>query len=197
MATQISPELLIEAYARGFFPMAVGTGDIRWFSPDPRGVIPLDGFRIPHGARKTLADPAWELRVDSDFEAVMRACADRPETWIDEEIIAIYLELHRRGVAHSVEVWRDGLLAGGLYGVRVGAAFFGESMFHRVAGASKVALVALHRVLVTGGFQLLDIQWTTPHLEKFGSIEIPKRTYLRKLNAALESCADFRFFLAE
>lgn len=191
MATQISLELLIDAYARGFFPMAVGPRNIRWFSPDPRGVIPLDGFRIPRGARKTLIDPAWEIRVDSAFEPVMRACADRPETWIDDEIIAIYLELHRRGVAHSVEVWRDGMLAGGLYGVRLGAAFFGESMFHRVTGASKVALVALHRVLVAGGFRLLDIQWTTPHLEKFGSIEIPKRTYLKILSSALQEHADF------
>lgn len=191
MATQISLELLIDAYTRGFFPMAVARGKIRWFSPDPRGVIPLDRFHIPHGARKTLADPAWEVRLDSAFEEVMRACADRPETWIDDEIVAIYTDMHRRGFAHSVEVWRDGVLAGGLYGVRLGGAFFGESMFHRVGGASKVALVALHQILVSGGFLLLDIQWTTPHLQTFGAVEIAKNVYLRELAIALNVPSEF------
>jgi leucyl/phenylalanyl-tRNA--protein transferase len=191
MATQISPELLIDAYARGFFPMAVAGGSIQWYSPDPRGVIPLDGFHIPHGTRKILADPAWEVRLNTAFEEVMRSCADRAETWIDDRIISIYVDLHRRGFAHSVEVWRDGQLAGGLYGVQLGGAFFGESMFHRVGGASKVALIALHRILVTEGFKLLDIQWTTPHLEKFGAVEIPSRTYLLQLNDALHCKANF------
>jgi leucyl/phenylalanyl-tRNA--protein transferase len=191
MATQISPELLIDAYARGFFPMAVAGGRIQWFSPDPRGVIPLDGFHIPHGTRKTLADPAWEVRVNTAFEEVMRSCADRAETWIDERIIRIYVDLSRRGIAHSVEIWREGQLAGGLYGVQLGAVFFGESMFHRVGGASKVALIALHRILVAGGFKLLDIQWTTPHLEKFGAVEISRQTYLRQLTAALQCPANF------
>ncbi len=185
MATQISTDLLIEAYSRGFFPMVVGDGTIQWFSPDPRGVIPLDGFRIPHGTKKTLADPAWEVRLDSAFGDVMQACAERPETWIDDRIVTIYVELHRMGIAHSVEVWREGKLAGGLYGVHLGGAFFGESMFHRVGGASKVALVALHQILTNAGFQLLDIQWSTPHLERFGATEIPRRTYLKKLTQAL------------
>lgn len=191
MATQISTDLLIEAYSRGFFPMVVGDGTIQWFSPDPRGVIPLDGFRIPHGTKKTLADPAWEVRLDTAFGDVMRACAERPETWIDDRIVAIYVELYRMGIAHSVEVWRDGELAGGLYGVRMGGAFFGESMFHRVGGASKVALVALHQILTKAGFQLLDIQWITPHLKRFGATEIPRRTYLKKLTQALMLKTEF------
>lgn len=187
MAIPISPDLILNAYAEGWFPMAVETGEIRWFSPDPRGVIPLDGFCIPHGARKTLADPAWTVSVDHAFERVMRACAEREETWIDETILSLYCALHRQGVAHSVEVWRDGELAGGLYGVRLRGAFFGESMFHRVGGASKVALVALHTVLVHGGFSLLDIQWLTPHLATFGAVEIPRDDYLERLDAALQN----------
>ncbi len=171
--------------------MAVAGGSIQWFSPDPRGVIPLDGFHIPHGTRKTLADPAWEVRVDTAFEEVVRSCADRAETWINDQIISIYVDLFRRGIAHSVEIWKDGQLAGGLYGVQLGGVFFGESMFHRVSGASKVALIALHRLLVDGGFKLLDIQWITPHLAKFGAIEIPRRSYLRQLNSALRCDTDF------
>lgn len=191
MATPISADLLIKAYTQGFFPMAVGDGSIQWFSPDPRGVIPLDGFKIPHGTRKTLLDPAWEIRIDTAFEEVMRACANRAETWIDDRIIAMYVELHERGISHSVEVWRDGKLAGGLYGVRLGGVFFGESMFHKVGGASKVALVALHRLLVEGGFFLLDIQWITPHLEKFGAVEISRRSYLEQLSLALIQSVKF------
>lgn len=185
MAISISPEILMQAYARGAFPMAVAAGDIRWFSPDPRGILPLDTFHIPHGTRKILADPEWEVRIDTAFEDVMQGCADRSETWIDPSIHRLYNEIHRIGDAHSVEVWRAGQLVGGLYGVRMGAAFFGESMFHRVGGASKVALVALRNLLISGGFELLDIQWTTPHLEQFGAIEIPRSDYLNRLGVAI------------
>ena len=138
MANIIPPETMLDFYRRGVFPMAVD-GELRLFSPDPRGVIPLDGFRIPHGSRKILRDPAWEVSVNEAFEEIVLGCAERDETWIDETIFLTYGELHHLGHAHSVEVWREGELAGGLYGVAIGAAFFGESMFSRLPGASKVA----------------------------------------------------------
>ena len=189
MATIIPPEQLLGLYVSGWFPMAMADGSIRCFSPDPRGIVPLDDFHIPHGARKTLEDPAWEIRIDTAFETVMRACGEREETWIDETLIRSYIALHRAGTAHSVEVWRDGKLAGGLYGVRLGAAFFGESMFHRVTGASKVALVHLVERLRSGGFQLLDTQWVTPHLKRFGAREISRSKYLRMLSKSLSAKA--------
>lgn len=191
MANIIPPETLLELYAKGFFPMA-GPDGLRLFSPDPRGIIPLDGFRIPHGTRRTLRDPAWEVRVDTAFEEVLLACAEREETWIDETIFHSYAELHRLGHAHSVEVWRDRQLAGGLYGVRIGAAFFGESMFHRVTGASKVALCHLVGILKREGFLLLDTQWVTPHIAGFGAIEIPRADYLARLVAATGRDARFQ-----
>ena len=178
-------------YASGWFPMSMEDGTIRCFSPDPRTIIPLDEFHIPHGTRKTLRDPAWEIRIDTAFEEVMRACAAREETWISEPIVQSYLVLHRLGHAHSVEVWRDGGLSGGLYGVRIGAVFFGESMFHRVSGASKVALVELVRRLRAGGFLLLDSQWTTPHLQLFGAREISRRDYLARLAGSIRRPAQF------
>ncbi len=187
----IPPELLLDAYRQGIFPMAVAPGDIQWFSPNPRGVLPLDGFRVPHGTRKALRDPAWEVRIDSDFERVMRACADRTETWIDDVIVASYGALFARGHAHSVEIWRAGELAGGLYGVAIGGAFFGESMFHDQPHASKVALAALIRILRAGGYGLLDIQWTTPHLAGFGAEDIPRSRYLRLLAANLRKKTEF------
>ena len=177
MANIIPPENLLELYRQGLFPMA-GPDGLRLFSPDPRGIIPLDGFHIPHGTRRSLRNPAWEIRLDSAFEQVLLACAERDETWIDETIFHSYAALHRIGHAHSVEVWLDGELAGGLYGVRLGAAFFGESMFHRVTGASKVALCHLVNMLRRGGFSLLDIQWLTPHLASFGAVEISRSDYL-------------------
>jgi leucyl/phenylalanyl-tRNA--protein transferase len=185
MATTIPPELLLEMYCTGCFPMCDEKGRIRVYAPDPRGILPLDGFRVPHGARKTLNDPAWECRLDTSFEAVVRACAARKQTWISTEIRASYLRLHELGRAHSVEIWRGGRLVGGLYGVRCGGAFFGESMFHTVSGASKVALVKLVEILEAGGFSLLDIQWVTPHLSRFGAIEIPASTYRELLQQAL------------
>ncbi|MGC1479567.1 MAG: leucyl/phenylalanyl-tRNA--protein transferase [Chthoniobacterales bacterium] len=192
MATLIPPETLLRAYRGGIFPMAIAPGDIRWFAPDPRGILPLDAFHVPHGARKTLRDPSWEIRIDTDFLGVMRACGDRPETWIDDVILRSYDALHRTGHAHSVEVWRNDELAGGLYGVSIGAAFFGESMFSRVPGASKVALANLVQILRSGGFRLLDIQWTTPHLEGFGAVEIPRSEYERRLTESIDLPTTFQ-----
>jgi leucyl/phenylalanyl-tRNA---protein transferase len=185
MATLIPTRELLDWYSTGWFPMAMDDGSIRCFSPNPRGILPLDEFHIPHGARATLRDPAWELRVNHSFEEVIRSCGRRHETWIDETIVRSYCELHAGGHAHSVEIWLDGRLAGGLYGVALGGAFFGESMFHRVPGASKVALVRLVERLRQRGFLLLDTQWTTPHLELFGAVAIPRTVYLRKLRQAL------------
>jgi leucyl/phenylalanyl-tRNA---protein transferase len=187
MATLIPPEELLSLYSAGWFPMAMPDGSIRCFSPDPRGILPLEDFHIPHGARKVLRDPRWEVRQNTNFEQVVRACSHRRETWIDETIIQSYMGLHRLGHAHSLEVWREGALAGGLYGVRIGGAFFGESMFHHVPGASKIALIVLATRLKTAGFQLLDTQWTTPHLAQFGAISIPRREYLHRLQLAIRA----------
>ncbi len=188
MANMIPPELLLDFYRKGIFPMAVD-GEVRLFSPNPRGIIPLDEFRIPHGTRKTLKDPAWELKLNTAFREVMLGCAERDETWIDEGIFQSYTALHDLGHAHSIEIWRDGSLAGGLYGVQIGGVFFGESMFHRVPGASKVAICRLVEMMRAGGFLLLDTQWVTSHLEKFGAKEIARSEYLDLLNAALETSA--------
>jgi len=191
MAILIPPEELLGLYASGWFPMGMEDGSIRCFSPDPRTFIPLDEFHIPHGTKKTLKDPAWEIRIDTAFEEVMRSCGQREETWITEGLVESYVALHQEGWAHSLEVWREGELAGGLYGVRLGAAFFGESMFHRQTGASKVALVTLVQKLRAGGFQLLDTQWTTPHLQKFGAKEISRKSYLTQLAKSIRQKAEF------
>jgi leucyl/phenylalanyl-tRNA--protein transferase len=192
----IDTSLLVSAYAQGIFPMSVEDGSIGWFSPDPRGIVPLeppDAFVVSRRLARVVRQGKFEIVVDRGFEAVMRACAaDRDDgTWISEEIIESYVALHRRGLAHSVEAWQDGALAGGLYGVHLGGAFFGESMFHRVTDASKVALVALVDRLRAGGFSLLDTQWTTPHLEQFGAIEIPRDEYLARLAFALTQRCQF------
>ncbi len=181
----LPPELLLEAYRMGVFPMADPLGNLRWFSPDPRGVIPLDGFRVPHGLARKLKTRSFEVHVNRAFPAVIHACAERVETWIDAQIIDAYCELHRRGYAHSVECWREGRLVGGLYGVAVGGAFFGESMFHRETDASKVALHALVGRLNDRGFGLLDTQWVTRHLEQFGAVTIPRSDYLRLLEESV------------
>ena len=188
---RIDPDFLVNAYASGVFPMALENGEIGWFSPDPRGIIPLEGFRPPHGMKRVLADPPFEIRVDTAFEEVMRGCADREETWINDSIIETYLELYRRGCAHSVEAWEGDELVGGLYGVSLGTAFFGESMFSRKSEASKLCLVHLVERMRERGFTLLDTQWTNPHLEKFGAIDIPKSEYTKMLRRALEGEADF------
>ena len=192
----IPAHVLVSAYARGWFPMAVEAGDIRWYSPDPRGILPLDGFHVPSRLGRVVRGHRFRVEIDRDFPAVIRGCAadrgdDDPGTWIDDEILESYVALHQAGIAHSVEAWDGDRLAGGLYGVAIGGAFFGESMFHRVTDASKVALVALVERLRTRGFRLLDIQWVTPHLERFGAIEIPRREYLRALAAAV--AVDARF----
>lgn len=189
MAIKIPPNELLTIYASGWFPMATPGGDLQLFSPDPRGVIPLDAFRVPHGSKKIVADPAWETRLDTCFAEVVSACAQREETWIDDRIFTSYCDLHAVGHAHSVEIWKDGCLAGGLYGVRLGAAFFGESMFNRIPGASKAALVQLVAILQERGFLLLDIQWTTPHLALFGATAIPRQNYLDQLRRAVATNA--------
>ena len=183
----IDPALLLRAYREGLFPMALEDGEIGWFSPDPRGIIPLETFHIPSRLARKLRATPFEVRIDHDFGAVMRACAaDRNDgTWISEEILESYATLHRLGLAHSVEIWLDGDLVGGLYGVHLSGAFFGESMFHRVTDASKAALVALVDRMQRRGFALLDIQWVTRHLEQFGAVEIPRKEYLKRLKAAL------------
>jgi len=185
MKDSLHPELLLEAYASGIFPMGMPDGKIGWFSPDPRGILPLEGFQTPHGLHRALRRTGWEIRIDSDFPEVVSACADRESTWITEAIAASYGKLFESGHAHSVEVWHGGKLAGGLYGVALGGAFFGESMFHRVTDASKVALWHLVRILRVGGFTLLDTQWNTPHLAQFGAREIPREEYLERLGEAL------------
>jgi len=173
--------------------MALEDGSIGWFSPDPRGVIPLDHFHLPSRLARVLRQGRFEIAVDSAFEDVMRACADdRDEgTWISDEILECYTALHRLGLAHSVEVRRGDDLVGGLYGVHLGGAFFGESMFHRVTDASKVALAMLVDRLVRHGFELLDVQWLTPHLERFGAVAIPRREYLARLARALKRNSEF------
>jgi len=185
----ISVDLLASAYSSGWFPMAVAPGEIRWYSPDPRGIIPLDGFHASRRLSRLVRQGRFVIRVDTDFQAVIRACAERQDedgTWIDNEILDTYCMLHDRGIAHSIETWQNDQLVGGLYGVALGGAFFGESMFHRVTDASKVALVALVERLRERGFVLLDTQWVTDHLAQFGAIEIPRRRYLRLLEAALK-----------
>lgn len=178
---------LLAAYRIGFFPMGVGNG-VEWFSPDPRGILPLDRFHIPRRLARVLRQGKFTVTINRAFEEVIRACArlDRPEdNWINDEIRSSYLVLHRLGFAHSVETWWQGRLAGGLYGVSLRGAFFGESMFHRVSDASKVALCALVERLRARGYRLLDIQWVTPHLARFGAIEIPRAEYLARLEDAM------------
>ena len=182
----LDPDLLLRAYALGWFPMGTGRRNrIEWFSPDPRGVLPLDTFRAPSRLKRVVRQARLTVRFDTAFETVMRACADRDETWITEDIIGSYAALHRLGFAHSVETWQDEALVGGLYGVAIGGAFFGESMFHTVTDASKVALVALVERLKARGYTLLDTQWVTPHLAQFGGIEVSRAEYLERLSAAL------------
>jgi leucyl/phenylalanyl-tRNA--protein transferase len=185
--------MLLAGYRAGIFPMAINAeGDLAWFSPDPRAIIPLDDrFHIPHGLRRTLRKGHFEFRSDSQFETVIRSCASaHGSTWISKEIIESYCALHAEGHAHSIEVLLGGELAGGLYGVHIGAAFFGESMFYRVTEASKVALVGLVERLRRQGFMLLDTQWMTPHLEQFGAYLIPKNEYMNLLRKAVDiQCA--------
>jgi leucyl/phenylalanyl-tRNA--protein transferase len=175
----------LDAYTRGIFPMA-HDGEILWFSPERRGLIPLDErFHIPHGLKRALRRKPFEIRRNTAFREVMLACSDREDTWIDEVILESYCQLHSLGYAHSVECWDDEGLQGGLYGVALPGAFFGESMFSRKIDASKIALVALVDDLRERGFKLLDTQWMTPHLRQFGGYELPRNAYISALREAL------------
>ena len=182
----IDPELLLQGYRLGVFPMAMEDNSIEWFSPNPRAILPLEDFHVPHALRRLLRKGGFETTINKTFSEVIAACAKRKDTWINQEIIESYTRLHELGHAHSVEAWKQGKLAGGLYGVAVGGAFFGESMFHRVTDASKIALVALVEHLRARKFVLLDAQWLTPHLQQFGGIEISRNHYLRLLRRAVE-----------
>lgn len=190
---QLSPELLLRAYAIGIFPMAESRNaqEIHWIDPDRRGILPLDGLHIPRRLRRRLKRGDFEVRCDTAFGQVIRACAlpspGRKETWINPTIERLYVGLHEMGFAHSVETWRDGRLCGGLYGVTLGAAFFGESMFHRETDASKVALVHLAARLRKSGFQLLDTQFETPHLRQFGVVEVGREDYRERLAKAVRT----------
>jgi len=182
----IDAELLLQGYRLGVFPMAMEDNSIEWFSPDPRAILPLEDFHVPHALRRLLRRRVFETTIDGAFSEVIAACAKREDTWINREIIESYTRLHELRHAHSVEAWKGGMLAGGLYGVAVGGAFFGESMFHRETDASKIALVALIEHLRARKFVLLDTQWLTPHLQQFGGIEISRSHYLRLLRRAVE-----------
>jgi len=182
----LTPDVLLAAYRRGLFPMAdPKTRAVDWYAPDPRAILPLDGFRVSRSLRRACRSGGFEVWSDRDFEGTIDGCAARRETWISPQIRAAYAALHRLGHAHSVEAWRDGALVGGLYGVHAGGAFMGESMFHRATDASKVALVALVAAMRRRGFALLDIQFMTRHLYSFGAMEITRAEYLRRLAAAL------------
>lgn len=189
---QITPDLLLRAYASGLFPMADSADDpdLFWVEPEVRGLLPLDGFHIPKRLARTVRQAPFEIRVNSAFDAVVAACAesveDRPSTWINSTITELYSELHRLNHAHSVEAWRDGKLVGGLYGVSLRRAFFGESMFSRATDASKVCLVHLVERLRARRFVLLDTQFTTDHLKRFGAIDVPRDDYVDLLAEALE-----------
>jgi len=191
----LSPQLLLSAYCQGIFPMAHDDGNIYWYDPDPRAILPLDGFHVPRSLVRSLNKGRFEIRCNSAFARVINACAEpgsgREETWINDEIVGAYNRLHQAGFAHSVESWLDGELVGGLYGVAVQGLFAGESMFSRVTDASKVALVYLVERLRQRGFQLLDVQFMTEHLRRFGAVEIAAATYKARLAQALLVPAQF------
>ena len=196
----ITPQILLRAYAAGIFPMAESAEDnaLYWVEPEERGVIPLDGLKVSHSLKKSVRRRLFEVKVDHDFRAVISACAERtPErrsTWINSRIKTLYTQLHRMGCCHSVECWQGEQLVGGLYGVRIGAIFFGESMFSRVTDASKVALVHLVARLNYGGFKLLDAQFLNPHLERLGAITMQKADYHKVMEPLLDGEADFHAF---
>lgn len=196
-AMEVTPDLLLRAYAAGIFPMAESahSDELYWFDPEMRGILPLESFHIPRRLKRTIRSGRFEVTCDKAFDAVVAGCgeatADRPKTWINRDIRLLYGELHRRGHAHSVEIWREGALVGGLYGVSLGAAFFGESMFSRETDASKIALVHLVARLKAGGYTLLDTQFVTEHLKQFGVVEIPRALYRQRLARAVSSRATF------
>jgi leucyl/phenylalanyl-tRNA--protein transferase len=182
----IPAPFLLEAYRTGMFPMGNREGGIDWYSPHQRGIIPIDGFHVPRRLSRLLRQHSFEIRINTAFREVIFACAALEDSWISREIRESYVHLYRIGFAHSVEAWQGAMLAGGLYGVSLHGAFFGESMFHRVTNASKAALVALVERLRDRGYLLLDTQWTTPHLERFGAIDIPRARYLRMLDESMQ-----------
>jgi len=188
----IAPDLLLNAYRCGIFPMAENKdGEIRWYETKRRAVFPLDGLKVSRSLRQTLNKRIYTIRLNSAFESVMRRCADRDETWISEPIIRSYCELNRMGYAYSVESWHGEDLVGGLYGVALGGAFFGESMFSTMRDASKVALVGLVGQLLERRYVLLDAQFMTPHLQSLGAVEISQSEYLKRLRAALRLSRTF------
>jgi len=187
----IAPEVLLQGYRLGVFPMGMEDGSIEWFSPDPRGILPLENFHLPHALERLLRKGIFETRINTAFAHVIRRCAKRDATWINRQIVDSYTHLHELGHAHSVETWRESKLVGGLYGVTLGGAFFGESMFHEVTDASKVALAALVQRLRAKRFMLLDTQWLTPHLERFGGIEVSRRQYMHLLTRAVALTRSF------
>jgi leucyl/phenylalanyl-tRNA---protein transferase len=190
VGADLEPGTLLAAYRGGLFPMYAGRL-LAWWSPDPRGIVPLDGFHCSRSLRRSIG--RFDISVNTAFVDVVEACGDpeRPNGWIDESFVDAYARLHELGWAHSVEVWRGGVLAGGLYGVRIGRFFAGESMFHRETDASKIALMALVERLKDRGYQLLDTQWTTPHLARFGAVDVTRREYLRRLERALRISCGF------
>src|SRR3989442_135130 len=181
----LDPILVINAYAQGIFPMADQFGRIRWFAPDPRAILEHENLNVSHSLQATLRKQVYEVSIDTAFESVIRRCAEREDTWINEAFISAYTQLHYAGLAHSVEAWKEGELVGGLYGVSLGGAFMGESMFSRATDASKVCLVALVEHLKARGFVLHDVQYWTPHLATLGVTEIPRKQYERRLRNAL------------
>ena len=188
---KLTPEQILHAYRKGVFPMGEEDGSVSWYSPDPRAIFPFEGFHVPKSLAKTLRQGKFEIRVNTDFAGVLAGCGAREETWITPEITQAYLTLHAQGWAHSVEAWQGGALVGGLYGVAIGGAFMGESMFSRVSDASKVALVHLMIRLDERGFILLDSQFPTVHLMRFGQALIPRKEYLARLARALQIPAKF------
>jgi leucyl/phenylalanyl-tRNA--protein transferase len=193
----LSPEILLRAYAVGLFPMAERHDDptLYWIDPEKRGILPMDQFHVPKRLARTIRNCPYDVRCDTAFASVIRRCAEpgtgRGETWINDEIVRLYIDLHELGRAHSVECWQDGALVGGLYGVALGGAFFGESMFSRARDASKIALVHLVARLRKGGFTLLDTQFVTKHLSQFGAVEIHRSGYRQLLAQALDRQAEF------
>lgn len=196
-AVELTPEMIIRAYCAGIFPMSEDAEDdeIFWVSPEERGIMPLDGFRASKSLRKAMRKTTWTIRVDTDWDGVIEGCAtvgeDRDTTWINRTIREVYGELFRRGVAHTVEVWDGEALVGGLYGLAIGAAFFGESMFHRRTDASKMAMAHLVDRLNAGGFKLLDTQFLTDHLASLGGIEISRAEYEDRLADAIAERGDW------
>ena len=189
---KITPDLMLHAYSMGVFPMSDGgTSPTFWVDPEARGVMPLDGFHTSRSLAKRMRKGGFQITVNTDFMGVVEACADRPETWINREIFHLYMKLHHAGYAHSLEVWDNGTLIGGVYGVAIGAAFFGESMFSRRTDASKIALAFLVERLRIGEFRLFDTQFLTDHLASLGGIEISRNKYHALLDVALNYRADF------